>query len=102
LGGKGWDIWDNVNAQWVPTGAECAVRNNGWNHITILAQREPSNNILYQSITLNGITANINKSYPPFSVPIGWWGITLNYQMDGDYKQSANTTYLDNLNFAYW
>jgi hypothetical protein len=102
LGGKVWEIWDNAGAKWVPTGSECIVRSNAWNHVTILAQRESDNTILYQSVTLNGKTANINKTYLPFSVPIGWWGITLNYQMDGDYKQSANLTYLDNLNFSYW
>ena len=102
LGGREWNIWDNVDAKWVPTGAECSVISNGWNHVTILVQRAPGNAIVYQSITLNGTTANINKTYPPFFVPVGWWGITLNYQMDGDHKQSANTTYLDNLSFRYW
>jgi hypothetical protein len=56
---------------------------------------------VYQSITLNGVTTNINKTYAPFTVPSSWYGITVNYQMDGDYKQSANTTYLDNLSLTY-
>jgi hypothetical protein len=102
LGGKEWDIWDNAEAKWVPAGAECTVISNEWNHVRILAHREADNAIVYQSITLNGTTANINKTYPPFSVPAGWWGVTLNYQMDGDHKQSANATYLDNFSFTYW
>ena len=101
-GGNEWDIWDNINAKWVPTGVACNPIGNGWNHVTIHAQREPDNTLLFQSITLNGVTANINKAYPPFSVPYSWWGITVNYQMDGNGKQSANSTYLDNFSLTYW
>jgi hypothetical protein len=102
LGGKVWDIWDNVNAKWVSTGVACNLINNGWNHVTIQAQRGAGNAVVYQSITLNGLTANLNKSYPPFTVPTSWWGVTVNYQMDGNYVQSANTTYVDNFSLTYW
>jgi hypothetical protein len=99
--GNEWDIWDNVNAKWVPTGVACNPVNNAWNHVTIQGQRESDNSLLFQSITLNGVTANINQHYPPGSAPSGWWGITVNYQMDGNYKQAANTTFLDNFSFTY-
>ena len=100
-GGNEWDIWDNVNARWVPTGVACNPVNNSWNHVTIKGQRESDNSLLFQSITLNGVTANINQRYAPGSAPSGWWGITANYQMDGNSKQSANTTFLDNFSFTY-
>jgi len=102
LGAKEWDIWDNAGAKWVSTGVACTLNNNAWNHITIQVQRESDNSLLYKSITLNGNTANINITYPPFQVPVGWWGMTVNYQMDGNSKQAANTTYLDNFNVTYW
>jgi hypothetical protein len=100
-GGNEWDIWDNVNSKWVPTGVACNPVNNAWNHVTIQAQREPDNSLLFQSITLNGVTSNINQQYAPGTAPSGWWGITVNYQMDGNYKQTANTTFLDNFTFTY-
>jgi len=100
-GGNQWDIWDNVNSRWVPTGVACYPVNNSWNHVTIQVQRESDNSLLFQSITLNGMTSNINQRYAPGSAPSGWWGITANYQMDGNYNQSANTTYLDNFSFTY-
>jgi hypothetical protein len=100
-GGNEWDIWDNVNSKWVPTGVACNPVNNSWNHVTIQAQREPDNSLLFQSITLNGATSNLNQRYAPGSAPSGWWGITVNYQMDGNSKQSANTTFLDNFSFKY-
>jgi hypothetical protein len=65
-------------------------------------QRESDNWLLFQSITLNGETSNINQYYEAGSVPNNWWGITVNYQMDGNYQQSSNTTYLDNFTFTYW
>jgi hypothetical protein len=102
LGGGTWDIWDNVNAKWVSTGFACDLLDKAWNHVTIQVQREAGNTLLYQSITLNGKTININKTYPSFKVPAGWWGVTLNYQMDGNCKQLSNTTYMDNFSFTYW
>jgi len=101
-GGNEWDIWDNVNSKWVPTGFSCNPISNGWNHLTIQAQRESDNTLLFQSITLNGVTNTINKYYAPGSCPSGWWGITVNYQMDGNSKQSPYTTYVDNFSFTYW
>jgi hypothetical protein len=100
-GGNQWDIWDNAASQWVPTGVACNPINNGWNHVIIQVQRQPDNTLLYQSITLNGATTTINRVSTPTPVPSGWWGITVNYQMDGNYNQTANTTYLDNFKFIY-
>jgi hypothetical protein len=102
LGDKQWDIWDNVHKRWFSTGITCNLINDGWNHITIQVQREADNTLLYQSITLNGETVTLNTTSPAYSVPQSWWGVTVNYQMDGDNKQSANETYLDNLSLTYW
>ena len=99
-GGNEWDIWDNANAKWVPTGISCYPLQNQWNHLTIQVQRTSSNQLLYQSITFNGVTSTLNKTYGPFSAP-GWWGITINYQMDGNFAQWAYDIVVDNLNFTY-
>ena len=101
LGSKQWDIWDNANAKWVPAGVPCKFV-NGWNHVTIQVERESDNTLLYQSITLNGTTYTLNETSPPGSVDYKWWGVTANYQMDGNYKQSANSTFLDNFTLRYW
>jgi hypothetical protein len=101
-GGHMWDIWDNVNNSWVSTGVPCNPVNGGWNHLTIQVQRESDNWLLYKSITLNGVTANINRYEAHGSAPGGWWGVTVNYQMDGDYKQTPYTTFVDNFKFSYY
>jgi hypothetical protein len=100
-GGNEWDTWDNAAAKWVPSGAACNPINGGWNHVTINVQREADNTLLYESITLNGKTSILNKTSAPFSVPADWYGITVNYQMDGDHKQNAYTAYLDKFSFTY-
>jgi hypothetical protein len=97
-----WDIWNNVNAQWVPTSIPCNLNNNAWNHVSLQVQRQPNNDLLYQTLTVNGVTYNINQTVAPFAVPQGWWGMTINYQMDGNYRMASNTTYLDRVNFTYW
>lgn len=101
LGGGEWDVLNNVTQQWDSAGVPCTLV-NGWNHLALQFQRGSGNTLLYQSITLNGVTYNISKTYAPFEVPTSWYGITVNYQMDGNYEESANATYLDNLSLTYW
>jgi hypothetical protein len=99
-GGNEWDIWDNINQHWMPTGIPCYPNNNAWNHLTIHVQRTSSNQLLYQTITLNGVTSNVNRTYSPGPAP-GWYGITVNYQMDGNYSQAPYSIFLDQLTFSY-
>ncbi len=100
-GGHEWDIWDNTNKDWIGTGIPCNPTNNAWNHVSLQVQRTADDQLIYQSITLNGVTSVLNRHYNPATAPSGWYGITLNFQMDGDYKQTPYTVFLDNLNFTY-
>jgi hypothetical protein len=100
MGGNEWDTWDNGTSQWVPTGIPCYPLNNQWNHLTLQVQRTANNQLLYQSITFNGTTYNLNKYSNNFSAP-GWYGVTVNYQSDGNYAQWSYDIVLDNLTFTY-
>ena len=99
-GGNEWDVWDNANGKWVPTGISCNPNNNAWNHLTIQVQRTSNNQLLYQSITLNGATHTLNRYYNPGKTP-GWYGVTVNYQMDGNSKQTPYEVFLDQLTVNY-
>lgn len=99
-GGNEWDIWDNPGQKWHPTGVGCWPKNNAWNHLVIQAQRTSDNKVLFQSITLNGQTATLNYKEDPTST--SWYGITINYQQDGNYAQQSYSVWLDKLNFTYW
>jgi len=99
--GNEWDVWDNVNQHWVPTGIACNPVDNSWNHVTIQVQRTSDNQLLYESISLNGVTSQVNDTYAPGTAPSNWYGITINYQMDGNYQQAPYSVYLDQLTFWY-
>jgi hypothetical protein len=101
LGDGDWDIWDNVNNVWVSAGVPCKFV-NGWNHVTLTMGRESDNALRYHSIELNGITYTLDKIYPAGVAESSWWGVTANYQMDGNAAFTANTTYVDNFNVTYW
>ena len=99
-GGNEWDIWDNPGQKWHPTGIPCNPINNAWNHLVIQAQRTSDNHLLFKSITLNGQTSTLNYYESP--TPTTWYGITINYQQDGNYRQQPYSIWLDRLNFSYW
>ncbi len=97
-----WDVWDNRNAHWNSTGVPCNLNDHAWNHVTIGVERLGDNSLVYKTIAVNGQTYSINRTYPAFQVPQQWYGMTANYQMDGNYRMASNTTYLDNLTIRYW
>lgn len=101
-GGHEWDIWDNVNTKWVATGFSCNPINSGWNHVTIEVQRTSDNRLLFQSITLNGVKHTVNKYYAHGTAPKSWYGVSVNYQMDGNKNQTDYSTYVDDFSLTYW
>jgi hypothetical protein len=57
--------------------------------------------LTYQSITLNGQTTNLNWTFEHGPAQSDWYGVTLNYQMDGNWRQDSYSVYLDNLTLTY-
>ncbi|MFZ0957946.1 MAG: hypothetical protein WAN60_16500 [Candidatus Sulfotelmatobacter sp.] len=99
-GGNEWDIWDNPDQTWHPTGIACNPVANAWNHLVLQVQRTSDNQLLFQSITLNGTTSTLNYYENPTTTT--WYGVTINYQQDGNYEQTPYSVWLDELNFSYW
>lgn len=99
-GGHEWDTWDNPKQVWVPSGIPCNPVSNAWNHLIIHVQRTSDNHLLFNSITLNGQTAVLNRYDSP--TPTNWYGVTINYQIDGNYAQQPYNVFLDNMNFTYF
>ncbi|HET8826721.1 MAG TPA: hypothetical protein VFM77_16390, partial [Terriglobales bacterium] len=97
-GGHEWDTYDNVHKKWVATGVPCNPKNNAWNHLVIQVARTSGGNLLFKSITLNGVTHTLNIYRAPGTT--GWNGITINYQQDGDSSMHAYSIYLDKVNFT--
>ena len=61
--------------------------------------RTSDNRLLFRSITLNGQTAAINRYDNPTNR--NWWGVTVNYQIDGNVNKDAYTVYVDKVSFTY-
>jgi len=101
-GGHVWALWNNVDKKWEATGIPCTPKKDAWNHVTISGKRNDDNTLTYQTITLNGKSVVLNKTIAPFWVPADWYGVTVNYQMDGDEKQTSVKSYVDKFSFMYW
>jgi hypothetical protein len=97
-GGNEWDTWDNGGKYWVPSGIGCWPV-TGWNHLILTVQRTSDNHLLFQSIELNSVKNTLNRYDTPTNTT--WYGITVNYQIDGNKWQTPYTVYLDELNFTY-
>ena len=60
----------------------------------------PTTNFFTKPITLNGNTQTLNLYKN--STPNSWHGVTVNFQIDGNYKQQQYSVYLDKFNFTYY
>lgn len=99
-GGHQWDTWNNQAKHWVPSGIPCHPKSNAWNHLVIQAERTNDNHLIFDTITLNGYTAKVNRTDTPTNTT--WYGMTINYQMDGNKNQEPYSVYLDKINFTYY
>jgi hypothetical protein len=102
LGGNSheWDIWDNPSEHWVKTGIPCHPLSGQWNHLVLRVGRTVDNKVIFKSIELNGQVSTLNHVEDP--KPRNWYGITVNYQIDGDKNQTPYNVYLSNFNFSYY
>jgi len=100
VNGQVWGVWDPSTNHWITTSVPCKPVSNSWNHVTIQFERTSGNKVMYKSFTLNGVTTNLGWEYPPYTQP-GWFGVVVNFQLDGNSKQSAYSVYLDNLSVSY-
>ena len=96
-----WDVWDGAHHQWLHTGIACPVfPAYKWNHVTIEVARTSSNQLHYVAITFNGAKHYVNKyvTAPGSS----WYGLSVDFQMDGDYAQHGYSTWLNKVNLNYY
>jgi hypothetical protein len=98
--GHVWAIWDNPNNRWIDTPIACHPKSNDWNHLVLEVERTTDNKLLYKTITLNGNKQTLN--WYNNSTANNWHGVTVNFQIDGNYKQQPYSVYLDKFNFTYY
>jgi len=96
-----FSVWDTANSKWVATSIPCKrPAANTWQHLII--QTEINNGkAVFQSLTLNGVTHTINKSfYPRTSTWANSFGVHV--QMNGNRSGDSYYLWVDNLKFTLW
>lgn len=98
--GAVWKVWDYTRG-WISTGIACSKpAAYTWHHLTFEFQRTSDNRVKFISVTMNGKKSYINRVYN--GQPSGANEVNVAFQMDGDYKQTDYSVWLDNVKLSYW
>ena len=101
LNGHQWDYWNNRQQTWVHSGIYCGTPSAyTWHHVVLEVERVSGDELHYISVTLDGNKQYYDKYDAPGST--SWTGVTVNFQMDGDYAMHDYSVWLDKFNFIYW
>jgi hypothetical protein len=96
-----WDVWDGAAKKWAPTGIACpAPPAYQWNHLVEEFYHDNTGKVTFVAITLNGVKHYVNRTY--WSQSSGVSEVNVAFQMDGDYKQTPYSTWLDQVKLTYW
>src|SRR6185437_2342158 len=97
-----WDVYDAPDGHWVSTGVGCPTfPAYKWNHVSIAMERTADSRLHYVSITYNGVTHYINRYIASRASSSGNW-VSVDFQMDGDSKQTDYSVWLDKVNLSYY
>jgi hypothetical protein len=96
-----WKIWTNATSNsWTSTGVACsAPAAFTWHRLTWEFQRNDTQ-VIFVGFTYDGVTHYINRSFPAINSSVS--EINVAFQMDGDYKMTAYSTWLDKVTLTYW
>jgi hypothetical protein len=96
-----FSVWDTAGSQWVATSIPCKrPAANTWEHLTV--QTEINNGkAVFLSLTHNGVTHTINKSFSPKSgTSSNSFGVHV--QMNGNRSGDSYYAWVDNLKITLW
>ena len=96
-----FSVWDTAGAKWSATSIPCKRPVSGaWDHLTVNTQIS-SGKAVFQSITFNGVTYAVNKSFYPITKPSSYsYGV--HFQMDGNQAGNTYYTWVDQFTFTAW
>lgn len=95
-----WKVW-NYDTRWQSTGVACHPPTAyKWHHLVEEFQRTTTGKVKFVSITLDGNTHYINRTYGPR--PSGSKEINVAFQMDGNKSQTDYSVWLDKVKLTYW
>jgi hypothetical protein len=96
-----FSVWDTAGGKWSATSIPCKrPAANSWDHLTVNTQIS-GGKAVFVSLTFNGKTYTINKSFYPLSKSSSYsYGV--HFQMDGNQSGNSYYTYVDNLQYSVW
>lgn len=96
-----FSVWDTAGTHWVATSIPCKPpAANTWDHLIV--QTEINNGkAVFLSLTLNGVTYPINKSFYPLSKASSY-AFWVHFQMDGNRSGDAYYSWVDKFKFTLW
>lgn len=96
-----FSVWDTAGAKWSPTTIACKrPALNSWDHLTVNTAIS-NGKAVFLSLTLNGKTYTINKSFYP-STQSSSYSYGVHFQMDGNQAGNAYYAYVDKLTYTLW
>jgi hypothetical protein len=95
-----WDIWNDATEKWETTKVPCKQVSKGWHHLVWQFERVGTQ-IHYVSVTLDNTKYTVDLYRDPQP---NWQLEELNvaFQMDGDYKQTPYTVWVDNMTMTVY
>lgn len=99
-GTHAWDVW-SVATHWKSTGIPCAAPSAyKWHHLTWQFQRTSGNQVKFISVTLDGNTHYVNRTYAPKSSGVN--ELNAAFQMDGNRTMTDYQVWLDKVTLTAW
>ncbi len=97
-----WRVWDSYNRHWVNTSVPCRrPAANTWQHLTFQYARA-NGKAVFVSITINGQTYYVNKSFSPQQTSGSNGDIGIHYQLDGNSSKTAYSSWIDKWSLTIW
>ncbi len=100
IAAKVWDVWGNVQGNWIHTGIPCAMpAAYKWHHLTWEFKRTATT-LTYVALTLDGVKHYVNRTYTGRKSSVNELNVA--FQMDNKANHIAYNTWLDNVKLTYW
>ncbi len=97
-----WRVWDSYNRRWVTTSAPCKrPAANTWTHYTFQYKRS-NGKAVFVSVTVNGQTYYINKTFSPQPKSGTTGTVSIHYQLDGNSAKTAFSAWVDKWSLTMW
>ncbi len=96
-----WNVWDDYNQRWGPTGLGCAkFTPYSWNHFVLQFQRTSNDLVYYAGVQINGVQYYFNRTFAPR--PVNASELNVAVQLDGNWQEQNYSIWVDKMNLVYW